>query len=666
MVLLYNKKKNKNEDVAIDTVMEKIYFLDYELPKNKSDEIKKEISQVSNKFPLYDIYTENIYLFDVSDIYDKVIREFYRFPDDNILEELINKKKSFKPIDDLEKRKLKKINYMIDFLNSFDLKLLQKTFEKAFSKQAGEKEILITSCKKLSFLPQFTHIQPYYTKDEIINQGLNYGIIDKNNKIDDEKIIKICNKMKEFEIDYNTLLEHLYYMQKNNIIGLIQYYTLQGSNFMNRYLRNQTMYTSKNIFLEKLINKMWNIVVNSPAFSKNIIVYRFIKDDNYLSNLEIGDIFMDEGFTSTTRDPFYNDKHTDFGNILIKINIPPNKKGIGLCLETVSHFPNEQEIIFPPFTKLKLIGRDKDCKYYSKNKSHIHKKYEFEWVDNSKPKDIRKTDSCIVNTIDFLNIRNQVVHLNSVEQKINYLKNNHINEQGQFFVMIGNKKIIVICEIYDSSDTYKKFYSIKTKEGFGLYVIYNDFLLFYIEISDKIEINYYVKYSEIDISDKHFTDDELNILFSSIAHYFNIEEFNIYAKYATCVKDQFNSNYCLDIYNYIHSKNKRCPQYYNPNFSYYDLDLLHTLSLEKVLKKTDRDEIYQLWKKVYTDENFCAPFYIWLKNNKCYLIDKFVSKLDNFYGKNNPFYKSFYTMNAKNFLYDKKLINDYNDKDFYI
>src|SRR5439155_2826613 len=102
----------------------------------------------------------------------------------------------------------------------------------------------------------------------------------------------------------------------NNKIGIVQYYSLQGSYFMNKYLRNPNDY--KNELLEKAIFSMWELIDTAPSFDKSYILYRFINDDIYLKYLKIGDTFIDPSFISTTRDPFYKSETYKFGFILIK------------------------------------------------------------------------------------------------------------------------------------------------------------------------------------------------------------------------------------------------------------------------------------------------------------------------------------------------------------
>lgn len=105
-----------------------------------------------------------------------------------------------------------------------------------------------------------------------------------------------------------------------------------------------------------------------------------------MKHLKIGDIFTDNGFLSTTRNPFYTNFGQHFGHVLVKIKIPANAKGVALCIETVSNFAEEEEIIFAPGTKFKLVSKDKKVTYYHTNQQfneQVFIKYEFEYVQSS-------------------------------------------------------------------------------------------------------------------------------------------------------------------------------------------------------------------------------------------------------------------------------------------
>src|SRR4029077_5822957 len=112
--------------------------------------------------------------------------------------------------------------------------------------------------------------------------------------------------------------------------------------FMNSYMRNLDKSAYYNEMLHNNIKKLWAVIKKCPAFDKEYILYRFVTDDSYISNLNVGDIFIDKGFMSTTRDPFYKSSEYKFGFILIKIKIPKNIKGVGLSIESFSNFSSEQ------------------------------------------------------------------------------------------------------------------------------------------------------------------------------------------------------------------------------------------------------------------------------------------------------------------------------------
>jgi hypothetical protein len=124
----------------------------------------------------------------------------------------------------------------------------------------------------------------------------------------------------------------------------------------------------------------------------------------------------------------------------------------------------------------------------------------------------------------------------------------------------------------------------------------------------------------------------------------------------------------LDYYNYIKYNKKRYEDTslhnaeLQPLFSYQDLDILKTTDPMKILKKEDRDEIYQIYVKNYKADNkndSLADFYVWMIENKCYLMDIFIKKMDRLFKKNNPFKKGMYLLDAMAYLYNRGYVNTY-------
>ena len=77
----------------------------------------------------------------------------------------------------------------------------------------------------------------------------------------------------------------------------------------------------QNKFLDKLIYKLWNLILKCPII-KEKYVFRYIDNDYFINNLKINDVYTDNGFLSTTRNQFYDTENSVFGLILLKIRIP--------------------------------------------------------------------------------------------------------------------------------------------------------------------------------------------------------------------------------------------------------------------------------------------------------------------------------------------------------
>jgi hypothetical protein len=791
---LYNLKDATIENIPIEKAVSEIYYFKYRVPTQLElktfdinetvDHIKEILSTDDTYIPLYDAFTINIYIVQKRNVYTRVVNQDYRFPDEEIGNFIVKvREKDLKLLaknpklknDKVFMRSHSKIRLMALFMGNFDLKILYNTYLNVFYKYSPELGNSTYTCIRRSFIPHMSHLKPYYTKDEALKLSLNMDLIKMNDKesyvdfkdnLTNDDFRVICNKIHKYDVSADILVYHQNYIVKNDLVGLIQYYTLQGSYFMNQYLRGMTKYEYRNGYLEENIEKIWNLVLNAPAFDNDYILYRFVNTDEYLRELKIGDIYQDLGFMSTTRDPFYRNDVYKFGFILIKIKIPKKIKGVGLCLETLSHFPEEEEIILPPLTQLRLVAKDADCEYYHSDEmfvSNIKTRYEFEWIGNNKVSfQIRPElpSSIATKTIDFLTIKN--IKTMSIKDKIDFIMKTYFDPMNRILCKIGDNIFYVIGEWFDSTGAYFNMYSLKTSEGFSLYSIYKGYILFMIEIGDidghsHIRVNYYTKYSRLN---RHeiMGDDNFIKFISSIAYYFEIPNVIIYADYMSCddiknqtrlqtrtksksqnidshkivgktlnsieytpvtlsleqegakkqrtyvnmdnnhynyskiqrkfgsiftgeEKDRTNSfseldiftggSYCLDFYKYLKYGTKR---YHNgdilnielqPLFSYYDLDMLKNNKPTTILKKTDRDEIYQIYVKNYIlentlDKDTLSDFYIWMIENKCYLMDIFIKKMDRLYRKENPFKKDMYVLDSMAYLYNRKYVYTYN------
>lgn len=735
--ILYFKKDKTLLLTKYEDVLDKLYFLEAHVPSEKNikdyikngkdltildyiinkspqviiNKIKKDISQIDYKIPLYDEYTKNLYIIPREQVYNKVIYQSYRFPNKQLIEFLNKKKIELKPsVKKISKekknlgefdttsvtnykilhkniilqREYQKLELMIEFLKSFDINILQTTYIKAFYFYSNEVGKNITICLKPSFLPYFKHINPYYTRSELINLALNMELIEPSNKYyDQESVLKLCDLVKENDIAADTILKHQEHIIKNNKIGIIQYYSLQGSYFMNKYLRSISGTEFKNELLEKIIISMWELIVTAPAFDKSYILYRFIKDDSYLKHLKIGDVFVDPSFISTTRDPFYRSETYKFGFILIKIKIPKNIEGIGLCIESFSHFPKEQEIVLHPLSILKLEKKDDNALYYHTDNfyaSNINTRYEFTYIGREKIRMIEKQILKKNIIVDFLKIKS--IESLTIFEKIKYFINEYVNEIYQFTILIGNKEIDLIVEWYDSTNAYKNFYASTTNNGFSIYTLINNYISFFIEIGEDnnenyMYVNYYFRYSSSN-KDSLLKDIDFVEFLSKIAYYFGISDIILYSEYNSCdlqyknlkekgIRRYHGGNYCVDFYKYLKFNEKRFYKYIDSTvlksqFSYYDLDRLRNEDPNIILNKEDRDEIYQIYTKIYKNIykklTNLSDFYVWMVENNCIYINLLVEKMNRLYLDNNPFENDYYKLDSSAFLYNKGMISE--------
>jgi hypothetical protein len=668
--------------------------------------IRQAISKIDNKVPLYDIFNQNLFLINKQNVYSRVIRHHYRFPDRELLKMLMNKKKELSLVVDMKlaaKRsselrnsdesydkiliasKYKKLGLMLQFTDNFDLDILLDTYIKVFYFFANEVGKNITICIKPSFKKHFSHLDPFYSRSELINLALNMGLIKSDNVFYNiNKLTKLCNSVKQNDISAKIIEDHQTHIIKNNKIGIIQYYSLQGSYLMNQYLRGSVDYVSKNIALESMIDSMWKIINTAPAFDKDYILYRFIQKDSHLNHLNIGDTFVTPSFTSTTRDPFYQSDNYKFGFILIKIKIPKNIKGVALCMETISLFPKEEEIILSPRTILKLISKDSNVEYYHPDFDYevkVSTKYEFEYVGK---KDVAYPDRSIRNTtdehIDFLQLKKP--SFISMEEKARTFSLKYVNEQSQFTTNIGQNKYTIFAEWYNSTSVYKKFYGNTAENGFMLYNLTDDHISFTIELGDDdngtfMYVNYYLKFS-VSLNDKEYSEEDFIKFLCTIGNYFSVGNIVIYADYDSCDLFQsrqnkyYGGNYCKDIYQYIKFKKRRFEHLdsteLKPKFNYFLLDKLKKINPSKILTKKDTDEILTIYKKIFLvnvseDEINISSFYLWLVENYCYLCPLLIKKMRRIYRQNNPFENDYYILDPNIYLYNRGLINEYNIED---
>ena len=448
--------------------------------KNKKDKIA--LSLYSEYIPMYDIFSENIYPINCMKLYYRLVECHYRFITDEIKQWIKNKMS----------KKMNNMNNMLDIIDNYDLETLEKSSYETLYRYSPDYGLTISICKRNSFHPYSFHLNPYYSKNELIKLGMNNKLIDElePTKLVDKKLhYNICKLVSKNDIGYETILNHMNIIIKNKCISWINFYSMTGSYMFNKILREKL---PMNEYLFDGLTKIIN-TINKAELPNDYYFYRFVLDDEYLKNLKIGETFIDKGFTSTTRDPFYSPGiKMDFGLVLVKINIPEKIKGVGLLIENFSMFPKEEEFLIQPFSKLKLKARDDKAKYFHTNEKFeklIKKKYEFDLV--SIKSDL--LDNLSINVIPdhkipSIDINNINIDNNSISNRIDLFK--IFLESCDNFGQFRYKDEIYIAQWFDSTGSYSHMYKNNTKDGFIISKYTNGYPILTIEMGDNLFVNY--------------------------------------------------------------------------------------------------------------------------------------------------------------------------------
>jgi len=716
-MVAYILENNVLQETTNINILERLYYLEVHVPTDIDKDILKKNSKIVGKdidkfikknktavtqligkgniLPLFDITVNNIQLVEKKNIYMKVIYEYNRFPYleliQNNLKEVtsyidkeLKKDVPFKNELKLKEGQLHKLNLNLTFINELDLVLLNDIFINALytsNPEIGD----ITFCQRQSFTPYFKHLKPFYRKEEIIKMGYNMGLLNKDIMIetyDDDFIAELCNKVMQNDISSDILLQHQQYIMKNRMYNLIQYFSLHGSYFMNKYLRNIEENDYKNKRLEESIILMNNLIRNAPAFNNNYILYRFIHDDFILSKIKIGELYIESGFSSTTRNPFYNPETWKFGTVILKIKIPKGIKGIGLILETISLFPSEEEIVLAPNAMLRLDAKNTDVNYHTldKYKTFINTQYEFTLMGyEDTPLFTPKMPIDDIH-INFLEIER--IDTKTISEKINHFINKYVNDIYQFVTTIGTHDYVVNVEWYNSTGVYRDFYASKTANGFCMYAIRKGNILFMLEIGESEEpyiyVNYYRKLSTIQDLKTEIVEIDFLDFIAKIGFFFNISNIIIYCDYMACDYSDYDKNICtnndnhlckggnynIDIYQYLKYGKKRFGSIneIRPAFNYFKLDELEKIKPSSMISKKERyDEAYQYLKTIYKKDDNYKNFIVETIDNSCSYATKIIKKLKRHYTleADNPFRHDYYIFNGAEYLYNRHKISYY-------
>jgi hypothetical protein len=710
--------KNIKEDNVLDELYLNLAFLPSEEelkkyvknPKEYLKEVKIKIAKITKYIPLFDIYTKNLYIINPENIYFRIMEYNYRLPDKFIvknIQDTINdytkKKKRNKFINDF----LETLNKNIKFLNCFDLPTLKETFYKIYYDNNPQTKD-ITSCARPSYLPFFKNInpniKPYFTKTELKMLALNMKL-DVNDNDND-----ICDIVSKNDINSKTLMYHLIYIKENyGAKNFIQLYTLLGSFYLNGYLRNKS---TKDKILEKELHNIWSIIRKAPKFDKEYYVYRFIDNDDFLMNLNVGDIYEEPSFISTTRNPFYDPKNNVFGYVLIKIKIPKNIEGIGLCIESYSLFSQEQEILLAP-GKLKLIGIDNDFEYYHTNNlaaKKINKKYEFEYIKPSNK--LISFDSYLIQdqTIPHINfIKLKLEGMNFKQKGFHFMEEYtcKINSKYYFHSNIGKTNYLFQFYKLDTSIVYNRYFFLQkdnTKTEDQFYIIIQDnesaIIKLFIEIKDIISVNYIFRSLGSEI---FFDHEDLIMFISHLAKAFSIDEVIIHDNYISYENiteknldnidynnfdidfnrpDTYSMNlftgyfqfYPEELINYIYSIRQNKP--YTPKYHniigfgirillpYYRIDDLSYIKSEEILSFKEKTYLNKILNKNIDKCLYILDFYIFIHENYFYLMNELNECIHRYFLnigvedlKENPWNINYFILRPYEYLYHKGIIS---------
>jgi hypothetical protein len=682
-----------NKTVNDDIIQELYYSLariSKKYTKSQKNKIKEYLAGLEEFIPLYDIFSKNIYIIHSENVYVRVTDFHYRFPNASIIKRI---KQTLKVLsnDDIFKEKLEK---NVAFLDNFDMGILEKTYYKLFYLSQPKIQEL-TSCVKPSFIPFMTK-KPYYTKSELINLALNMNLnIGKN-------IEDICKIVSQNDIQSSTILSHQMYI-KSCAKSYIQLYTLLGSYYWNYYIRNVANNVQRDLYTETQISRLNSIIKKAPSFDKDYYVYRFIDNDNYLEHLKINDDFIDSSFISTTRNPFYDTKNNTFGFILLKIKIPGNVPGVGLCIESYSLFPNEEEIILSP-CKLKLVSIDESHKYYHPSKKaalRIKKMYTFEYVFAIPTKDTSEYVESVAK-IPTINWLRTTIPGTDFASKVYNFHNTYlapINNKKYFNAMIGDKTYLFHVFYLDDNPIYEKYFFLQRNDNHQkeeIYFMVHDEMtgeiILIIELRDIISVNYLHKYTGT--PEQPYQDTELLTFIASIAYCFEINQVIIHDEYKsyTHIASKLLKGTSEKIFNEINPDN-HLVSLFSSDFNYYNSNILNHINKQVtrfsdiagvrqnlknhhfkryslidsmlLFQGTIKSPLYNILIKLNKTNNttMLLDFYKHIHNNYFYMIKELnrliVEYDDEIFNDtdNNPWTNSYTILNTSEYLYDHDLIS---------
>ena len=646
----------------------KIFNLKIKL-KKESD--KKKLSEYEDQIPMYDIYSQKIYPINKTNIHYRLIDSHYRFINEEIVRWLKNLYDKYKKDTQLGP----KYKYNLDILENYNISVLIETSYKTLYKYSPQLGLQVSICKRNSFHPYIYHLKPYYTKLELIKLGQNMNLFKKNinleTLIDQDVHYSTCMEVSKNDVSFEEIKQHTQYIVDMNSISWVTFYSFTGSFLFNRMLRTNT---SESDIIINGCYKLNELIQNAPALVNDYDIYRFIWDDSFLINLKEGDIFMDNGFTSTTRDPFYSPGlNGNFGLILIKIKIPKNKKGVGLFIENFSLFPKEEEFLLPPKSKLKLLSKNENFKYYHTNEQFeklINRKYEFELISNISKENNSKENILKENNSKENNSKENILQENNTFYNIETIKLNGVDRIDiikKFIKEYSSNKVInlkigkssysFIWQWFDatSDSSYKKFYYNKIKDGI-LFSVFdtNGYPYLNIELGQELVVNYLnTMYFAMYFANnnKNIINNDICDLIYHFGRIFYYKDAIIFHEYT--MFNKFDNN----IFQYLSLFNNTIYEYVKNNKKYLDYNFIEYKTGywyldEYFSKKPDNNIMDKLPQEIHKEIKTNKDLLIIIIEKYFYLYPKIVEMMDR-----NIFTNSYCNYN----IYDRLVVDNYAD-----
>lgn len=625
-------------------MIEKIFTRKIKLTKKKD---KLALSLYAEYIPMYDIYSDMIYPINNMKIYYRLVTCHYRFISNEIEQHIMNK------MDRATDAGKLKYTEIIEVLSNYNLETLEKTSYETLYRYAPEFGMSISICKRNSFTPYANHLTPYYSKSELIKLGMNNKLIERLEPVhlvDKQLHYTICKLVSQNDISYETLNQHMKMIIQMKAINWIVYYSFTGSYLFNKMLREKLPI---NNYMAEGLNKIMK-TIEKVELPKDYYFYRFIWDDNFIKHLKVGDVFQDNGFISTTRDPFYSPGiKMDFGLILIRVNIPMNSKGAGLLMENFSMFPKEEEFLFHPASKLKLIAKDDKATYHHTNDKFeklISKRYEFNYIGYDQP---------IFTIISNNSIPTLDIHTINIEgpDRVNLFDKfiKMCDAYGQFMLLKtdfdSKNDLIFMAQWFDSTGSYEYIYKNKTKDGMIINYYKNGYPELSIEMGEHMYVNYIKQlYPYDNYEPDEYVTNYIDIIaqcarlfkYKYVYIYFNYKNFTNFNE--TCDRCEYLHArlYCDTVYTYYKGTYVEPSKYYRYDYGFWQLDKIGKELVDKLILNKLPKELHEstnlTWKELF----------ILVVEKYFYLYQRLENWMNLTY--DNIFKKNYYTLNVIPYL----------------